>query len=181
MRNQSPHRLLALVIVSALFSLGCSSSRRSSLQLKSRSQSASGDSAPLAQATFHLLDVDPITLVMTGADEHTPWGGEVYRAHPNLRGLAGLMSARRQAAYSLGPDVFLFLEQSRPLWEAHVIRSVRTDMAGNARLDDLKPGSYWLMGYSETPEAGAFWVQQVDIKEGTHDVVLERSNALYFK
>lgn len=136
---------------------------------------------PLAQATFHLLDVDPINLVMTGGDEHTPWGEEVYNAHPNLRELASLLSARRQAAYSLGPDVFLFLEQSRPLWKAHVIRSVQTDMAGNARLVDLKPGSYWLMGYSEMHEAGAFWVQQVDIKDGANEVVLERSNALYFK
>lgn len=173
--------IVALVISAVLINLECSPWRRPSLQLKSRSHSSSGDSMPLSKITFHLLDVDPIYLVMSGRDEDTPQGVEVHSAHPRLKVLAGKLNARRFGGYSLSSDVFLFMDQSRPFWKAHVIRSGQTDMAGNARLDDLKPGSYWLMGYSQVRQAEAFWVQQVDIKNGNNEVVLERNNALYFK
>jgi hypothetical protein len=131
--------------------------------------------------TLHLLDIDPIDLVVTGADDLTPAGEQVYRAHPRLKELAKLMNARRQAAYSLGPDVFLFLDQSRPMWEPRIIESAQTDAQGNALLDGLRPGRYRLIGYIEAPGGEAFWDRQVVIEDGDNEVVLERGNALYFK
>jgi hypothetical protein len=143
--------------------------------------SASIDSSAHANATFYLLDDDPIYIVMNGGNEQTLQSADVYRKHPRLQVLAGKMNARRQGAYSLGPDVFLLVEQSRPLWEPHVIRSVQTDVLGHSRLDDLKPGSYWLMGYIQTEEQEAFWLQSITVKVGANEIVLERSNALYFR
>ena len=171
MRNHSSLRILALVALSILFSLQCSCSRRISLRLRVQT-----DSTRQAALTAHLLDIDPIELVLAGADDQSPQGREVYRAHPKLEQLAGLMNARRQAAYSLGPDVFLFLEQSRPLWEPHVVATLRTDAEGRAGIDGLSPGNYWLMGYSEE----SFWVRPVAVREGDNVVILDRSNALYF-
>jgi hypothetical protein len=177
MKNYPPLQILALVILSSLFTLHCSYSRPTSLRVRVRLDSGSVYSMSLERVAVHLLDVDPINLVLTGSEEHT----EVYRAHPRLKVLAGVMNARRQAAYSLGPDVFLFLDQSRPLWEPHVIKSMQTDAEGDARLDDLKPGSYWLMGYSEGQEREAFWIQQIMVKVGDNEIVLEPGNALYIK
>nr|AIA14048.1 Unknown Function [uncultured bacterium] len=175
MRNPLFLQVFALVSLSILFSLQCSCSRGTSVILKVHT-----DSTREAGVTAHLLDIDPINLVATGADEQSPQGQEVYRAHPKLKQLAGLMNARRREAYSLGPDVFLFLHQSRPLWEPHVIGSLRTDAEGEARIDGLKPGNYWLMGYGEARGSESFWVRPVAVKEGYNVVVLERSNALYF-
>jgi hypothetical protein len=179
MRNLSCSLIIALVIVSLLFNLECSPSRRPTLQIKSRITSSSGESAGLSPVNLHLLDVDPFHLVMSGGHESTPQGSEVYRVHPRLKILAGTLNARRFGGYSLSPDVFLFIDQSRPLWELHVIKSGQTDSKGNASLEDLTPGSYWLLAYSELRGAEAFWVQQVDIKNGTNEVELQRSNALY--
>ena len=164
--NQYSRLVLKLGIILLLFSSGCSNSARPSLRLTVRMESASIDSSARANATFYLLDEDPIYLVMNGGNEQTLQAADVYRKYPRLQVLAGKMNARRQAAYSLGPDVFVLVDQSRPLWEPHVIRSVQTDGAGQSRLDDLKPGSYWLMGYSQTPEQEAFWLLSVTVKVG---------------
>ncbi|HEX6728985.1 MAG TPA: carboxypeptidase-like regulatory domain-containing protein, partial [Pyrinomonadaceae bacterium] len=144
-------------------------------------QLSSVGSTPRPAVTFHLLDVDPIYLVMNGGLESMPQGGEVYKEHPRLKTLAGKLNARRLGGYSLSLDVFLFLDQSRPLWESHVIRSGQTDATGNAVLDDLAKGTYWLVAYSRASGGEAFWLQQIDIKDGATEVELLRSNALYIK
>lgn len=164
--------MLALVMLSSLFALHCSYPRTASLQLRVR---------PVSKVAVHLLDIDPINMVLTGGEEHTDLEAEVYRAHPRLKVLAGVLNARRQSAYSLGPDVFLFLDQSRPLWEPHAIRSIETNAEGDARLDNLKPGSYWLMVYSDVQEEEAFWLRQIMIKDGDNEVVLEPGDALYIR
>lgn len=178
MRSRSRPRIAGLVILSVLFNLNSSCSPRASLRLSVGSGARSAPSPP-PRAIVHLLDIDPIELVSTGGDEQSPRAAEAYRAHPRLKELAGLMNARRQAAYSLGPDVFLFLDQSRPVWEPHVLRSAQTDAEGRAKLDDLAPGSYWLMCYCEEPGSEAFWSRRVMIEDGANEVALERSEALY--
>lgn len=179
MRYLTCRRILVLVLISALVNLECSPSPRPSLQIKSRHHFSSADSATFSLVTLHLLDVDPFHLIMSGGHENTPQGSEVYREHPRLKILAGKLNARRFGGYSLSPDVFVFIEQSRPLWEIHIIKSGQTDTSGNASLDALTPGSYWLLAYSQVSGAEAFWVQQVDIKDGSNEVELQRSNALY--
>jgi hypothetical protein len=178
MRNLPCPVILALVITSILFDVACFNSRHPSLEIRLR-QLSSGDATHHSAVTFHLLDVDPIHLVMNGELESTPQGGEVYKEHPKLKTLAGKLNARRFGGYSLSPDVFLFLDQSRPLWESHVLKSGQTDATGNAVLDDLPKGTYWLVAYSRASGEEAFWVQQIDIKEAATEVELLRSNALY--
>lgn len=80
----------------------------------------------------------------------------------------------------MGPDVFLFLDQAKPVWEPHVSRSVETDGEGKAMLDNLKPGIYWLLARSQTQDRNTLWLRQVTIKEGDNEVRLDRDNALYF-
>jgi hypothetical protein len=179
MRNLSCPVILALVIASIFFDVACLSSRRPSLQIK-LGQLASGDTMHRPAVTFHLLDVDPIYLVMNDGLESTPQGGEVYKEYPRLKTLAGKLNARRFGGYSLSPDVFLFIDQSRPLWESHVIKSGQTDASGNAVLNDLAKGTYWFVAYSRASGEEAFWLQQIDIKLGATEVELLRSNALYF-
>ena len=91
------------------------------------------------------------------------------------------MDARRRNAYSLGAEVIPFMEDSRPLWEPHVIRSIRTDAQGRALFQGLKPGDYWLMGRTETKEGAAFWNQRVSVGRGENRITLDQTNALYVK
>lgn len=116
---------------------------------------------------------------MSGEHENTPQGSEVYRTHPRLKILAGKLNARRFGGYSLSADVLLFIDQSRPLWELHVLRSGQIGLTGDSSIDNLTPGSYWLLAYSQVPGSESFWVQQVDINLGTNEVELQRTNALY--
>ena len=157
MRNHSHARASTLLVLSTLLNLQCSVSTQTSLRLEVRPSSA---------VTAYLLDIDPLDR-------------ELYNADPELKELAALMQARRREAYSLGPDVFLFLDRSRPVWGPHVVRSVETDADGAARLDNLKPGDYWLMAFSREQVRDALWLRHVIIKEGRNEAVLERGNALY--
>lgn len=181
MRNQAPGHILALVILSILFSAECSYSRRPSLRLRVLPDPTLSESTTFTHVTYHLLNDDPLYLVMNGEDEHTPRAEEVYRANPRLRVLAGKLNARRFGGYSLGPDVFLFMDQSQPLWQPHVIRSGQANVNGYTQLDDLKPGNCWLMVYSHAQGKQAFWLQYLTVKNGATEIVLEPVNALYFQ
>jgi hypothetical protein len=136
-------------------------------------------SAPQAaiKSTFYLLDTDMMTLAAAG-DKNGDLREKVFRENPQLENLAGIMNARRRAAYSLGPDVVPFIEQSRPLWEPHVIQSVEADSTGGARFQDLKPGDYWLMGRRDWSDGVDFWNMRVTVKRGENRLMLDKTNAL---
>ena len=140
----------------------------------------SGEEKPASNATLYLLDQDMFQLAMVKEGERSPAEEQVFRENPGLRNLAGLMNARRQSAYSLGPDVLSFVEQSRPLWQPHLLQTARTDTQGRARLDNLKPGGYWLVGLAETGAGGvAFWNLFIHVKGGEElRLTLEPRNAL---
>jgi hypothetical protein len=178
MRNQFSAHILALVVLSILFNIECSYSRRPSLRLKVLPDKTSRDTTRIAPITFHLLDDDPLYIVM---NERASGTEQLYREYPKLRVLAGKLNARRFGGYPLGPDVFLLIDQSRPLWEPHIIKSTLTDSEGKSQLDDLKPGNYWLMAYPQAEGKEVLWLQSVTIKEGVTEMVLERGNALYSK
>lgn len=131
--------------------------------------------------TLYLLDADPILLAMAEVNERDAVQARTHREHPRLRMLASLMNARRFAAYRLGTDIAVVLEQSRPLWETHVVRTARTDARGRARFDNLAPGHYWLMCLSERDGGLAFWNPRVTVERGRAEtIMLDQSNALTF-
>ena len=158
--------VVALVVVSEM--------NESSLVLDARTE----PTRALRGATFYLLDEDPIRLAMVGEGDPSPLQAKVHGEHPRLRVLAGLLNARRREAYPLGPDVALLLEQSRPLWETHVVRSARTDERGRAVFEGLKPGDYWVMGSVGDGPALAFWDLRLTLRRGENHLLLDERNAL---
>lgn len=173
--------LAALVALFLPLTFGCSDSNYGALAIEAQIISPAGNKQPVARATIHLLNADLILLAMAEGDEHSPLHDKVYAENPRLKSLARLMNGRRREAYSLGPDAFLLLEQCRPLWEPHVLRTAETDAEGRASFENLRPGRYWLMGYRRKDGEEAFWNQQVIIEKGTNRVALDEINALYFK
>jgi hypothetical protein len=165
--------LVAAVIATAAT---CSPPRRAgtaSLHVEARTERGPG-----AGATLYLLDDDLIRLAMAAPTAADPAREAVHREHPRLRMLAGLMHARRYSAYPLGPDVKLLLEQSRPLWEPHVLRAARADDQGRAAFDGLAPGVYWLMCVDERDGRLAFWNLWLTLGRGANEATLDTKNAL---
>lgn len=152
---------------------------RASLQVEARVANAPGERQPVPSATLYLLNQNMMKLALAREGGLSSLEERVFRENPDLRKLAGLMNARRREAYSLGPEVVSFMEQSRPLWQPHVIQTAQTDAQGRARFDNLKPGDYWLMGRAGTEGGGvAFWNLTVSIGRGENTVRLEPANSL---
>ena len=134
----------------------------------------------VAQTTFYLLDADPFLLALEQKNETDPLREKVFRENPKLNNLAGIMNARRREAYSLGPDLVPFMEQSRPLWEPHTVARAQTDHEGHALFNRIEPGAYWLMGRTEDNRGRlAFWNMPVPISRGENKIMLNESNALH--
>ncbi|MDQ3804141.1 MAG: hypothetical protein M3416_09965 [Acidobacteriota bacterium] len=170
---------LAAALIAVTAALACSPFRQAaSLHVEARVEPAPGVARPSAGATVYLLDDDLIRLAMAEADAGDPVRAGVHREHPRLRILAGLMNARRFSAYPLGPDVKLLLEQSRPLWEPHVLRAERADGRGRAAFVGLAPGAYWLMCLDERDGRVAFWNLRLVLGRGANEVTLDAKNAL---
>ena len=173
--------VLALLILCGLGWLIIPKLNRGSLLIDAQIVRPSGETQAVAYETFYLLDSDMIMLAMVKGNEGSPVRDKVYSEHPNLGMVAQVMDARRRNAYSLGAEVIPFVEQSRPLWEPHVIQSSQTDAQGRAVFKNLKPGDYWLMGRTEAAGGAAFWNQRVSVGRGDNKVMLDQTNALYMK
>lgn len=138
-----------------------------------------GEVRPVANATLYLLDRDMMKLALVLEGEANPLQERVFKEHPALRNLAGVMNARRRESYALGPEVVPFMEQSQALWQPHVVQTTRTDAEGGARFVNLEPGDYWLACRVETPSGGvAFWNLFVTVKRGDNSIRLEPLNSL---
>jgi hypothetical protein len=169
----------ALLLLTALAWVGSCRLTHGVLLISARVYYQGDADSHASAATFYLLDEDMMKLALVKEGEMSPLQEKVFRENPKLRGLAGLMNARRREAYSLGPEVAQFMEQSRPLWQAHVVQTRETNAAGRATFTDLAPGDYWLMGRVSLRDGGvAFWNLSVQIKRGETSVTLEPANAL---
>lgn len=186
MTRKQIHLLLAgvfaLLILCVLGWLVIPKWNRVFLYIEAQIVRPSGEIQPAARETFYLLDADLIRLSMVEGNENSSVRDQVYREHPTLGMVAKVMDARRRSAYSLGAEVIPFMENSRPLWESHVVQSAHTDARGHATFKSLKPGDYWLMGRTETVGGGAaFWNQPITIGREEHHVKLDQTNALYVR
>lgn len=170
----------ALLILIALAWVGARRLTHGVLLVSARISDADGRRAPAGSATLYLLDEDMMKLSLVKEGETSPLQEKVFRENPRLRNLAGIMNARRREAYGLGPEVVTFMEQSRPLWQPHVLQSRETDTEGRATFTDLEPGGYWLMGRASLRGGGgvAFWNLFVPIERGETSLTLEPANAL---
>lgn len=173
--------MLGLLVLCGLGWLVISRLNRGSLVMEAQLVRPSGETQAVARETFYLLDADMIMLSLIEGNERSPLRDKVYREHPNLGMVAMVMDARRRSAYSLGAEAIPFMENSRPLWEPHVIQSAQTDERGRAVFKSLRPGDYWLLGRIEKRDGAAFWNQRISVFRGDNRITLDQNNALYIK
>lgn len=176
----SPLQSIAFALLLALAAWVCTACRpaRGKLLVTARTTKSRGEPQAVKSTTLYLLDEDMMKLSLAKEGEMSPLQEKVYRENPKLRNLAGVMSARRREAYSLGPEVAAFMEQSKPLWQPHVIQRRETDADGSASFTELKPGDYWLMSLAETDGGVAFWNLSIRVEGAETSITLEPRNSL---
>ncbi len=75
---------------------------------------------------------------------------------------AGFKKAAQVALSSLSP---------------HVVYSTKTDFQGKAQIQDVKPGEYYLFGYTMAGNKGTVWNIKTVVKEGQNSIILDQENA----
>lgn len=65
--------------------------------------------------------------------------------------------------------------------KAHFLKTIMTDSEGRADFGELKAGTYWIIGVTDTRDDYAFWNYKVTVSEGENNLILDQSNATYFK
>ena len=169
----------ALILLTALGWLFVRKVRRGTLRVEAIVSDRSGNRRSASPATLYLLDRDMMKLALVKAGEESALQQRVFAEHTGLRNLAAVLNARRREAYSLGPDVTLFVEQTEPLWQPHVIQTIQMDASGHATLGGIEPGEYWLMCRAETEDKGvAFWNLPLTVNRGENKIRLEPFNSL---
>ncbi len=59
----------------------------------------------------------------------------------------------------------------------HVVYSTKTDFQGKAQIQDVKPGEYYLFGYTVAGNQGTVWNIKTIVKEGQNSIILDQENA----
>jgi hypothetical protein len=60
----------------------------------------------------------------------------------------------------------------------HTVQIVTTDFSGKATFNDIKPGSYYIFGRTQTRGGFAVWNLFVEIRAGANSVFLDQNNAV---
>jgi hypothetical protein len=147
-----------------------------------------GGPQPVARQTFYLLDTDPLSLTADDPKFKAKVDAAKNEDEKLSIQLSGVMLGllknaleKKDEAEKSGKTLLRTVELSKPFWEAHVVQSAQTDCKGQAVFENLKPGTYWLMGITETRAAFAFWDEKVSVGVGENKIILDQNNALYSK
>lgn len=120
-----------------------------------------GGNQPVARADFKLLDQSlEIILRQAGLPE----------------GRTGVLTEYSFAIKypSQYPGV---AERAQQAIREHTVSSVSTDFSGKAKFTDLKPGNYFISGFTSTRRGFAIWNVPVEVKAGENSIFLDQNNA----
>ena len=60
---------------------------------------------------------------------------------------------------------------------SHVAYTTTTDFQGKAQFSDVKPGEYYLFGYTQIGKSVVTWNLKTSVKSGQNSVTLDQNNA----
>ncbi|HEX8491969.1 MAG TPA: hypothetical protein VF658_03950 [Pyrinomonadaceae bacterium] len=179
--------LIAFLVLLIVFGVGWWL-YRASLVIEAQIIYNMGGPQPVARQSFYLLDTDPLSLTADDPKFKAKVDAAKNEDEKMNIQLSGVMLAllknsieKRDMAEKSGKTLLGTLELSKPFWEAHLVQSAQTDFKGHAVFENLKPGTYWLMGMTETRAAFAFWNEKISVGIGENKITLDQNNALYSK
>jgi len=182
------NRIKAPLLVSLVFCLAGCSLFRGSLAIDAQIIYNMGGPQPVARQTFYLLDTDVLSLK---ADD-TKVKAKLDSAKDENEKLSLTMSAvllaalknaveNKEVAEKSGKTLLGAVELSKSYWEPHLVASTQTDFKGHGVFENLRPGTYWLLGMTETRAAFTFWNLKLSVGSGENKVMLDQNNAVYSK
>lgn len=161
---------------------GCSIFTRSALEIEAKIIYNMGGPQPVARTSFYLIDVDPLTIRADDPVVKNGRGGKDLGDAELLGEATFLLFANALKEDKVTDDnakQFLgIIEAGKSLWGPHMVSETRTDFEGKATFKDMKPGSYWLLGMSETRKGFCLWNLNMQVNRGENKVLLDQHNAL---
>ena len=179
--------LIGFLVSLTLLSVGCSF-LKTSLVIDAQIIYNMGGPQPVARQTFYLLDADPLSLTANDPKikaklDATKDDNEKLNLTMSGALLAALKTAveDKGMAEKSGKTLLGAVELSKSYWEPHLVQSIQTDFKGHGVFENLQPGTYWLMGMTETRAAFAFWDLKIAPTLGENRLMLDQNNARYSK
>ncbi len=148
----------------------------------------SGDVKPVARTEFTLLDRD-LEAILKESNYTSELPEKIRSA---LERPAADIKGNRAKTFSLllkssiddesgNPEAVANLQlavgKALAAVKPHVLYSATSDFQGNAKFENLKPGKYYLFGYSKLGNSAAVWNIETVIKDGENKLTLDNGNA----
>lgn len=146
-----------------------------------------GGPQPVARQNFYLLDTDPFLLNAEDKiiKERLKLLTEKEKGNYATAGVFLMMLKHAvenpQKADKSNKALLESVELSKVYWEPHLVQFAKTDFKGHAVFEKIRPGTYWLMGITETRANFTFWNLKVEVGFGENKLMLDQNNALYSK
>jgi hypothetical protein len=147
----------------------------------------SGDVKPVARTEFLLLDKDFETILKeSDFTSELPQNlkeslGKVSEISP-LRSFALIVQATQMKMdlpeQQKGKAVInASMIKTLIATKSHIVSQTTTDFQGKAEFKDVKPGEYYLFGYTNAGESIAVWNIKTQVKSGQNSIILDQKNA----
>jgi len=119
---------------------------------------------PVARTQFYLLERDlKGILKATGLEDKGGTGR-----------IAQLAMAKK---YQRLADQREYYRKGMTALREHAIDSTTTGFEGKAQIEDISPGTYYLVGFTETRQGVAAWNLKTEVQSGENAFILDQDNA----
>lgn len=117
-----------------------------------------GNTQPVARQQFYLLDENAEVILKDF------WGDSVS--------IASITMDLNMPAFQTNG-----VQKSMQAIKPHVVSSVTTDFSGKAKFPAVKPGKYYLFGFTKAGKSALVWNLESVIKAGANEIILDNNNA----
>ena len=137
----------------------------SSIQLSAQVQFLNNKNRPAGFSEFFLVKND-LTSILSDSGIKIP-------PNKNIKSIAELWARSVQRGYRY-PGV---ASSIRNALATNSLARLKTNSIGQANLDDIKPGNYFVIGTSPLGQVGVVWSKSVNLVPGSNNIVLDLRDA----
>lgn len=149
-------------------------SRTTSIEVEAALVYRSGDVRPVARTQLFLLDENLVTILRAAGLKTVGIVASRGDTDDNLLFTFGLAMK-----YPSNNDYLAFYPAAAEALKKHVKHQATTDFTGRVTFENVKAGSYFIYGMSETPRGFVLWNLPVEVKSEKVKLILDQNNAAH--